>query len=58
MVRVKLMIGRHTLSMVAMFYTEPSTALVDNSIEFTLHLQNQKASLTVVVIHRSQDVKN
>ena len=56
-VRVKLMIGNHSLSVLAMCNTRSSISFVDRSIVSTLQLQGRKASLWVAGIQESQDVK-
>ena len=56
-VRVKLVNGNHSLSVLAMCDTGCSISFADKSIVSTLQLQGQKASLSVAGIHGSKDVK-
>ena len=55
--RIKLVNGNHSLSVLAMCDKGSSISFVDKSIVSTLQLQGRKASFTVAGIHGSQDVK-
>ena len=57
LVRLKLVNGNHSLSVLDMCDTAASISFLDKSIVSTLHLQGRKASLCVAEIHESQDVK-
>ena len=57
LVRIKLVNGNHSLSVLAMCNAGSSISFVDKSIVSTLQLQGRKASLSVAGIHGSQDVK-
>ena len=56
-VRVNLVNGNHSLSMLAMCDTGSPISFVDKSIVSTMLLQGRKASLSVAGIHGQQDVK-
>ena len=56
-VRIKLVNGNLSLSMLAMCDTESSISLVKKSTVSTLQLQGRKSSLSVAAIHGSQDFK-
>ena len=56
-VRIKLVNGNHSLSVLAMCDTGSSISFVDKSIVSTLQLQGRKASLSVAGIHGSEYVK-
>ena len=56
-VRIKLVYGNHSLSMLAMCNTESSISFVDRPIVSTLQLQGRKASSSVAGIHVLQEFK-
>ena len=56
-VRIKLVNGNHSLSVLAICGTVSSISFVDKSILSTLQLQSRKASLSVAGIHGSQYFK-
>ena len=56
-VRVKLVDGNHSLSVLAISDRESSISFVDKSIVSTLQLQGRKGSFSIAGIHGSQAVK-